>query len=221
MPRKKKDYLPKDMDDLEKIFYGPNKDGRKVNLFRQRRYLDNLRTQVMSPRIEGEVKKMFATLGKIEKIPETQEHTNFDYKIDARSLLLEVTSLNIDETSSRNLTRMDVLKKLEVAIAHILAKDASPFPSYRKGGVIVYTLLFNFFSKFDNLLDDKLPEISGMLKNDLDFLVFFHESASINNKDSREVYPIVFYVKDKSLAVEFKNAFQRQNYKIFPSHPFV
>jgi len=184
MPRKKKDYLPKDIDDLETIFYGDSKDGRKVNLFRQRRYLNNLRTQLMSPRNEDDFKKRFATLGKIEKILETQDHTTFDYKIVARRLLFEVTSLNIEETSPSNLAKNDVLRKLEVAIDHILAKDASPFPSYRKGGVIIFTLIFNFFSKFDKMLDDKLPEISGMLNNNLDFLVFFHESASINNKDS-------------------------------------
>jgi hypothetical protein len=217
MPRKTKDHLPRNMEDLEKIFYGPDKDGKKVNLFRLRRYLDNLKTQVLSPSFEGDVKKMFAPLGKTEKIPENQEHTNFDYKIDAQRLLLEVTSLNINETSPRNLTRMDVLRKLEVAIEHILAKDASPFPKYRRGGVIVYTLIFNFFSKFHKLLNDKLPEISGMLNNDLDFLVFFPEPASINNKDSWKVFPIVFYVKDPFLAREFMKVLHRQNCKIFLS----
>jgi len=214
MTKKKKEHVPRDMGDLEEIFYGPNKDGRNVNLNRQKRYLDYLRTQVLSPRAEEDAKKIFAPLGKIEKIPETKKQTSFDYKIDDRRLLLEITSLNVDETYPTNLTRMDVLKKLKDAIDHILAKDASPFPGYRKGGAIVYTLIFNFFSKFHELLDDKLPETSEMFKNDLDFLVFLPDSASINNKNSREVFPTVFYVRNESLTEEFKKAFQGQNYKI-------
>jgi len=216
MPKKKKDYVPKDMEDLEKIFYGPKKDGRNVDRYRQRRYLDLLRTQVMSPAFEGEVKAMFASLGKIEKIPENQKRTNFDYKIDDRRLLLEVTSLNIDEAYPTNLTREETLKKLKVAIDHILTKDASPFPGYRKGGVIIYTLIFNFFSKFDKLLDDKLPEISGMLDNNLDFLVFFLQPASIIVAPAHSSWkpsPPVLYIKDGLLAEEFKKAFQGQNYK--------
>lgn len=209
MPRKNKDYVAKNMDDLEKIHYGPNKDGRNVDLFRLRRYNDNLRAQVLSPWRERDVEKIFASLGKIEKIPENTKRPTFDYKIDARRLLLEVTSLDVSPRS-KNLTKMDVLKKLEGAIDHILAKDTSPFPNYRKGGVIVYTLEFRLYSGFDKILDDKLREVSGILKNDLDFLVFIPESASVNNKSSREVYPVVFYVKDKSLAEEFKHAFRSQ-----------
>lgn len=177
MSRKKKDHLPKDMDDLEKIFYGPDKDGRNIDRFRQRRYLDNLRTQVRSPRSEVDAEKIFASFGKMEKIPENQEHTNFDYKIDDQRLLLEVTSLNIDEIHPRNLTKTDALSKLETAIDHILEKDPSRFPGYRKGGVVVYTLTFNFFSKFDRLLDDKLPELSGMLKNDFGFSSFLSRGS--------------------------------------------
>ena len=206
--------MPKDIDDLEKIFYGPNKNGKNVDLYRQRRYLDLLRTQVMSPAFEGDAKAMFAPLGKMEKIPENQERPTLDYKIDDRRLLLEVTSLNIDEAYPTRLTGGETLKKLKGAIDHILTKDASAFPGYRKGGVIIYTLVFNFFSKLDKLLDDKLPEISGMLDNDLDFLVFLHEPASISNKSSWELCPPVFYIKDALLAEEFKKAFHGKNYKI-------
>jgi len=214
MPRKDKDYLPKNMEDLEKIFYGSNKDGRDVDLYRLRRYLDMVRTKNQSPASEDYAKKRFAPLGKIEKIPENQKHTNFDYKIDDWKLLLEVTSLNVDETFPTNLTKRDTLKKLEGAIDHILTKDSSSFPGYGKGGAIIYTLTFNLFSKFSELLDDKLPKISEILKNDLDFLVFIPEPASIDQKSSLEIFPPVFYVKGESLAEVFKEAFKCQNCKI-------
>ena len=219
MSRKKKDYVPKDMEDLETIFYGPNKDGRNVDLYLQKRYLDWLRSQVLSQAFEDSVKKMFSPLGETEKIPESQKRPNFDYKIDDRKLLIEVTSLNIDETSPgdltrRHLTRDEVLKKLKTAIDHVMDKDGSPFPGYRKGGAIVYTLPFNLFSELNKLLDEELPEMNEMFGNDLDFLIFFPQPASIENRSSWEVFPPVFYVKDRSLAEEFKKAFQGKNYKI-------
>ena len=40
-----KDFVPKDMDDLEVIFYGENKDGVDVDAERLRRYLDYVRTE--------------------------------------------------------------------------------------------------------------------------------------------------------------------------------
>ena len=215
MPKKNRDHVPKDMEELEKIYYGPDKDGRNIDLFRQRRYEDNLRTHVLSPKHEDDVEKMFAPLGIIERIRENKKRPTFDYKIDARKLLLEVKSLNVPP-ASENLTKLDIFKKLEGTIDRILTKDPSPFPGYRKGGVVVYTLIFNFKSKFDKLLDNNLSKDMGMLKNNLDFLVFFHESASINNKSSWELYPIVFYVKDESLAEEFKNAFRSRNCEFFP-----
>lgn len=215
MPKRNKDCLPKDMDELEKIYYGANKNGRNIDLFRQRRYEDNLRTHVLSPRHEHDVEKMFTSLGTVEKIRENKKCPTFDYKIDARKLLLEVKSLNVSPTSG-DLTKQDVFKKLEGTIDRILDKDASPFPNYLKGGVIVYTLIFNFKSKFDKLLDSNLPKENGMLNNDLDFLVFFHESASINNRSSWELYPMVFYVKSESLTEEFKKAFRNRNCEFFP-----
>jgi len=214
MTRKNRDYVPKNMSDLEEIFYGQKKDGRNVDLYRQKRYLDWLRTKVLSSTFEIHAKGVFAPLGKIEKIPENQKRTSFDYKIDDRRLLLEVTTLNIDEAYPTRLTKQDTLKKLGAAIEHIVVKDDSPFPGYRKGGAIIYTAVFNLFSKFNKLLDDKLPKTSGMLNNDLDFLAFFHEPASINNKSSWEHYTPVFYVKDSLLAAEFKKAFHDKNYKI-------
>jgi len=219
MPRKKKDYIPNTIEDLYEIFYGPNKDGKNVDSFRLRRYLDTLRGRFLSPAYEHHVKEMFAPLGRIEKIPENQDHTNFDSKIDSRKLLIEVTSLNITETAPTTLTREDTLRKLKSAIDHILEKDDSPFPSYRKGGVIIYTLIFNFFSGFNKLLNDELPEISGMFNNDLDFLVFFHEPASINNKSSFETYPPVFYVRNTLLVEEFREALKGRNYRILKNIP--
>jgi len=214
MTRKNKDYVPKNMGELEEFFYGPKKDGRNVDLYRQKRYLDWLRTLVLSCAFEDQAKAMFCPLGEMEKIQENQKQPSFDFKIDDRRLLLEVTTLNIDETYPTRLTRQETLMKLRAAIEHVLAKDASPFPSYRKGGVIIYTAVFNLFSKFNRLLDDRLPKTSGMLDNNLDFLAFLHEPASINNESSWKHYTPVFYVKDSFLAAEFKKAFHGKNYKI-------
>lgn len=227
MTKKKKDHVPRDIEDLERIYYGLNKEGKNVDLHRKRGYEDWLRAQVMSPSFEDYVKEMFAPLGNVEKVPENKKRPTFDFKIDDRRLLLEVTSLNIDETYLRNLSRADILRKLSVVVEHILTKDASQFPLYRKGGVIFYALTFNLYSKhfwsnkilkFHNLLDDKLPQMSRILDNDLDFLVFFHEPASINDKSSWDLYPPVFYVKDGLLGEEFEKAFQGKNYKFMILH---
>ena len=117
MGKKKKGFLPDDIEDLETIFYGSNKNGKNIDLHRQRRYLDWSKSQIMSPAYEQHVKTMFSPLGKMVKIPENKKRPTFDYKIDNRRMLIEVTSLNIDETSpgdliKNRLTKDEVVKKL-------------------------------------------------------------------------------------------------------------
>jgi len=213
---KKRDHIPANIDELEKTFYGPNKDGENVDLARLKRYLDYSRTKVTSPALEDDAKEFFAPLGILEKIPENPNQTTFDYKMDSHKILLDVTSLNMDETSPKRLSKEETLTKISTAINHILVKDGSQFLGYRKGAVIVYSLIFNFFSGFNRLLDGNFPKMAGLFDNDLDFVVFFHEPASVNDTSSWERYPPVIYVKRSSMLEVFKQAFCDCNYRIIP-----
>jgi hypothetical protein len=179
MPRKGRDFLPEDVNNLEEIHYDPS---RAWDL---RRYDNQLRSEVISPDIEDGVKQIFAPLCKLERIKEKRGHRTFDFKSDEARLLVEVTSLHVDESllglnelRGKALTKQDVLRKLSEAIGHVLDKDSSSFPSYRKGGAICYSPTFRMFSGFHGLLDCGLAEIRRIFDDCLDFLVFFHQPSS-------------------------------------------
>lgn len=205
---KKKDHIPKNMTDLEEIFYGSD-------IERRRRYYNHLRTTVKSPMHEEMVDKLFASLGRVDKIPKSPKPT-FDYEIASEKMLIEVTSLNVDEAPPiiRMPNKKGMLEKLDAKVEHILEKDTSKYPDYRKGGVIFYSILVNVGKRFNRILDQTLPERSRMLNN-LDFLIFLHEPGVINGIDSWEIYPPIFYMKDKTLCMRLRNSVKDVQAKFF------
>ena len=82
------------IEDLLKIYYGPNIDGRNVSASERRGYEDHMRTNVISPMREDEVKQFFSPLGIVEKISRTNQKKTSDFKIETEKLIVEVKSIN-------------------------------------------------------------------------------------------------------------------------------
>ena len=64
---------PKDIEELQDIFYNPErKEDRK-------KYQDNFRTKITSPNLENDSSKIFKSL-KLKKIKEKKKIKTFDFK---------------------------------------------------------------------------------------------------------------------------------------------
>jgi len=206
MPKKEKEFPPKDMKELEEIFYGKTGDGKDVDWGRYRRYGSWVQGEALSPTFEAAAKQIFSPLGNAEKIHEIKGKKTFDFKIDQSKILLEITSLGVPLTALPTIFTDDLLfRKIQEAVAHITEKDNPELPDYFKGGVIFYETVFNWITKFHLKLDSELPRLTGLPDSKLDFLAFAAQSASI---------PVVFYVKDGPLVEVRKTAFADKNYKI-------
>lgn len=212
---KGKPFIPENIEDLEKMYYGENKDGTNIKYDLIKKHQTWLKTNTFSPLNEKEIVEIFSPLGKVVKIKEIPNQKTFDFKIDEEKILTEVTSLDFMVDAKITITENKIIYKMQKAIGHIVEKDTKGFQDYYKGGVIFYTILFDFFSKIRDLIHNvKFLETAEIFKNNLDFLVFLPERASINNKSSRKTQPPVFYVKNQDLFELFKRKFHDKNYKI-------
>ncbi len=72
---------PKSMDELEKMFYGENKDGLNVDTKKLQSYHDQIRTEITSPDNEKFIERLFEPLGDIQKINETDEEKTSDFVV--------------------------------------------------------------------------------------------------------------------------------------------
>ena len=92
MPKKQGEFPPRDMKELEEVFYGKNRDGKDIDWGRFRRYESWIHGQTYSPTFEGLAKEVFSPLGNVAKIPEEKDKKTFDFKIEQAKILLETTS---------------------------------------------------------------------------------------------------------------------------------
>lgn len=215
METTQKDVEAKTIEDLEKIYYGENKDGTNVDYDLIEKHQTWLKTNIFSPSNEKEIAEIFSPLGKVAKIKEIPNQKTIDFRIDKEKMLIEATSVDFGTKKEIVVTEDKVIAKLQKATGHIVEKNTGEFEGYYKGGVIFYTIVFDFFSKIGDLLQNvEFLKTIKIFENKLDFLVFLPERASINNKSSRELQPPVFYVKDKYLFELFKRKFHNKNYKI-------
>jgi hypothetical protein len=163
--------------------------------------------------------QIFSPLGKVEKIPEIKRKKTFDFRIDQSKILLEITSLAVTLTVLPTTFNDDWLfRKLQEVIDHVKEKDTPALPDFFKGGAIIYETIFNLMTRFHLRLDDELPRLARLLDNELDFLVFVPQPASIDGHSSFDEFPIVFYVKDGPLVETFRVAFGNKNYRIIVCH---
>jgi len=203
--KKKKDFRPNTMKDLEEIYYGKNGNRKDTNFERLQQYEDDIRSRIESKNQEQEVKVLFSPVSELEKIKEKKGEKTFDFKDESEKLLIEVTSLNTPAYPNPNF-EINLIDRINNAISHIEEKDASEFQDYLKGGVVFWSILFDFFSEIGKIiLSRNILDKTIFPKSKLDFLVLLPESASINGRSSRELYPPIIYVKEKRVQTFFEN----------------
>lgn len=202
--RKKKDFRPNTMKDLEEIYYGKTENGKDINFGRLQQYEDYVRSGIESKNQEQEVKELFSPIGELEKIKEKKGEKTFDFKNENEKLLIEVTSLNTPAYPDPDF-EINLIDRINNKIRHIEEKDASEFQNYLKGGVIFWSILFDFFSEIGKIIRSKNILAETIFpESKLDFLVLLPESASINGKSSRKIYSPITYVKEKRVQELFE-----------------
>jgi hypothetical protein len=205
MGKKRKTSGPKNIDELEQTYYGPEKNGLNIDAEKLRRYEERMQAEIIAPSYEEKVKGIFSKLGKINKIPENSNGKTFDFEMPDEKILVEVTSLN-SFTSPGKIT-VDPIEKTERAVSHIVEKNASDFPDYLKGGVIFYDIILDFATNFSKRIQQELPSSVVPRVKELDYLVFAPQNASINGKSSTLLYPIVVYLKNMGECIRFKKIY--------------
>lgn len=88
MPRKA--FLPKDIHDLEDIYYNPK------NAERKRKYESYMDAKVTDKLREAEAKRIMKNFGKSSKIP-TASVKKPDFKIEESKTVYEITSIQLSE----------------------------------------------------------------------------------------------------------------------------
>ena len=217
---KKRDYQPKDITELNDM-YGYGEKGIGGIDWKKRSQYESFALGEITPTYEEIVKKIFSKLGKVEKIKEKSSKSS-DFVIESRKLLIEVKSLNMSEPIIDNRIRSEqwTFNKVMYAINQILEKENDKvYSRFRKGGAIIYSMIFRLFTGFNKMLDETLVKKCPILDNELAFVVFIPEPVGIydiNRKPKK--YPTVFYVKGKSMADEFRRVFQDSMYKIIQNN---
>ena len=190
MAPRKKGPFPNNIDKLEKTFYGPKKDGRDVDTKKLGRYLDAVRTEIVSPELEELVVKIFAPIGDLKKIEEDRVGKKFDYVESSERLLVEVTSINVDEATGK--LPDDITSKLQVAIGHVAEKDTSGYAGYRVIGVIFYPIQLNIHKALVN----DASRVRAMIPGSIDLVIFVLQPSSIVGASSWSEYSPVQFPKD-------------------------
>ncbi len=220
MSKKKKEFLPKDMDDLEKMVYGPNKDGRNIDSYRLKQYKDWLQSEDFSARLEQETRTIFSPLGEVVKIKENKAKSTFDFRIDSVEVLVETTSIDVYSNTllqfkSRTEGEQYRLSKTREAIDHVLKKDPSPYSRYLRGGIIFFSVLSDFFINYGDWLKTDPVELRKMFPISLDYLAFAYQPSHTvkhTKEGAIEVkYPTMFYVKDKTVAKKLEKLLIENN----------
>lgn len=198
MTEDKQDFVPDSIDELEKLYYGPNKDGYQVDLEKIAKNQDWIYNQ-MNPSKEEFVQKIFSVLGKIIKIPTTEETTS-DFAISEEKLLIEVTSIRIDVIRKSKVIRPQLsLKKLRRSIQHIAEKNDADYQQYNKGGVIISDTITEFFLTFYDWIKNNPPRIKTEIPSNIQFLVFVKYPDSFEESFTKA--PPIIYVKKEYLPV--------------------
>lgn len=190
------DFKPEKIEDLEDIFYNPCRSEDRI------RYLDSLKTDVISPDLEESAKRIFK-LKDLTKIDERRDIKTFDLCSKSKKILLEATSINYGEESG---SRVNIAEKICRAVKHIGEKNNLEFLDYSRGGMIVYSsILAYFYDCLTYRILDKDFIIPIMNEQKLDYVLFRPEEASLMGEGtSLKKYPSVLYVK-KGICKKFSD----------------
>ena len=208
---KRQKYKNWTIEDLYKVYYGPNLDGKNVSANEIKQYENRLRTKLISKRWrEREVKQIFSYLGEVETVPESNHKKTSDFKIEDEKLIIEVTSINTAPAGEQDengciplnlpLNEDAFIEKINRGIEH--AEEKEDTLGYSKIAVIyndpvMLGLKPDFMKK---LFDSDFIRKTGFLSSSLDGLVFLPPKLAILGGDSDIKIPgPICYVKGQEM----------------------
>jgi hypothetical protein len=191
----KKTSVPKNIEELEEIFYNQNKNEKR------KRHQDFMKTKILSPFLENEVNHIFNDF-KFKKIRKKGIKT-FDFVDKDQKILAEITSIDFQYDS--DITKIKSKPKIRKAIRHLGEKDSKKFPKFFRGGIIHYSSTLALLrDDFVQDLQDRDFILKEMGENNLDYLLLTPTESSIVEKDTGKILPSILYVK-KQIHSKFVN----------------
>ena len=205
--RKYKDWT---IEDLHKVYYGPNKDGKNVSKNGILQYEDAMRTKLITKWREREVAQIFSHLGEVKRVSRSNRKKTSDFKIEDEKLIIEVKSINTAPAGEQNENGHIPLNLPRNADAYIekinrrieQAEEKEDTPGYSKIAVIhndpaMFGLRPDFMEK---LFNPDFIRKTGFLSSSLDGLMLLPPKLAILGGDSDIKIPgPVCYVKGQKM----------------------
>jgi hypothetical protein len=220
---KKKYEMPKTMDELLKIYYGPNKNGKNVNPEEIKRYekaLRNPENPDISPdglnESEREIKEFLGNkLGTLKKVKKQNPHDNPpDFEILDKNIFCEVKSINIDY--GRNIgnqieinlkTPEDWREKIDLTIKDICKKRIPKGALYF--GVLYIDDVFISLGSAKEIFKLEFIEKTQFKSSLLDALLIYPQKTQ--NKTEN---PVLFS-KSKQLGEIFQKCYDEKELRVY------
>ena len=175
---------PKEIEKLTDIYYNEN---NKNQLHQYESYLQNS----LSPYCEDDAKRIFSCVGKIEKIPRSEQKT-FDFEIKNKNVVFEITQIVMLTPSNPS---VDQSSNIQKAIEHLGEKSSNA--DVIRGGMIYFSSIKAYLTNLYDQLQKKDFIISEMKKYNLSFILFMADQVTNTNPITDMSYPSLFYMNKK------------------------
>ncbi|MEE8168707.1 MAG: hypothetical protein V3T58_07535 [Candidatus Hydrothermarchaeales archaeon] len=194
----------KTIEDLEKIYYGPNIDGKNVSAGEIKNYEDYTRTRFISPVKEKEVRDFFSPIRQVKKLSRGRGKTS-DYIIESSNIVIEVSSLNTvvagEQDKDGNIPinlptgEKEFIERINRGVEH--AEEKEDNDGRHRIGVIFYDhVILALQSKLvDQLFKPDFIRKTYFLSSSVDALIFLPPRVG----RGIEIPKPVGYVKNESL----------------------
>ena len=142
----KRTFLPKDIRDLEEIYYNPKHAERK------RKYESYMDTKVTDKTREAEAKRIMNNLGKSSKISVALVKKP-DFIIEESKIVYEITSIQLSEEERvsqkiESRSEQDLINDVNKAINHALEKDYTEYGEYQKIVLVFIDTILSALCKY-------------------------------------------------------------------------
>lgn len=202
----------KDMtyEDLLKIYYGPNLNGKNISANGIKQYENALRTKLVTKWRERDVAQIFSYLGEVEPVRRSNQEKTSDFKVVAEKLIIEVTSINTAPAGEQdeygriplNLPRSDdeFIEKINRKIEH--AEEKEDTFEYDKRIVVIHydPVLVGLRPDINKKLGDlAFIKKTRFLSSSLDGLIFLPPKITMLGGDNIKIPGPICYVKEQKI----------------------
>lgn len=183
----KRDFLPKDMPDLEGIFYNPK------NAERKRKYESYIDSEVIDQTREAEAKRIMNKFGGSTKVPTVVGIRRPDFRIEASKIVYEITSIQCSEQERvdqriKPRSEKDFIDNVNKAIEHALEKDYSDFKGYQKVVIVFIDTILSALCYYTECSTPDLISKTVFAESDTDCLIIAPLPNSLSGKMSYTAY---------------------------------